>query len=225
MTSDTAVAVSMFRRDLKLAVRRWGEFANPLLFFVIVTTLVPFAVGAEPQTLARVAPGMIFIAGLLATLLALEMLWRSDYEDGSLEQLILSPHPLPLAVLAKSLAHWLVTGLPLVIVAPALAYALSLPGQAYPTLVAALLLATPTLSLPGAAASALTVSLRRGGMLIGLLVLPLTVPVLIFGVRATEMAASGESPAGPLYLLAAFLVLAITLLPLAMAAALRVSAE
>jgi heme exporter protein B len=212
-------------RDLRLAARRWGEFANPLVFFLIVVTLFPLALGAEPALLSRLAPGVLWVAALLAMLLAQESVFRGDYEDGSLEQLALSPQPLWLLVLAKVAAHWLLTGLPLLLLAPIAAEALYLPREALGTLVAALALGTSLLSLLGAIGAALTVGFHRGGVLLAILVLPLAVPVLLLGTRATDMAATGLSPAGALYWLAALLALAVSLAPFGAAAALRIHLE
>ncbi len=215
----------ILRRDLKIAFRRWGELATPLIFFVIVASLFPLALSPEASQLRDAGPGFLWIAALLSSLLALDGLFRTDVQDGSMEQLALSPAPLALIVLAKTLAHWLVSGVPLIVLAPFLALSFYLPLEALPVLVLALALATPTLSVLAALGAALTVSIRGGGAIIGLLVLPLTSPVLIFGTRATDLAIHGEPAVGPLYLLAAFAVLAISLGPLACAAALRVGLE
>ena len=214
---------AVISRDLLLAFRRRAEMINPLLFFVLVVTLFPLAVGAQPHLLQSMAPGVIWVAALLAALLSLENLFRSDFEDGSLEQMLLSPHALPVLVLAKIVAHWLVTGLPLLIVAPLLAVFLGLPAQAMGTLWLTLILATPLLSLIGAIGVALTVGLRRGGMILSLLVLPLYVPVLIFASSAVDRAAGGLPVSGQLYLLAAMLLSAVVLAPFPAAAALKMS--
>jgi len=210
-------------RDLTLALRRRSELANPLVFFLVVVTLFPLALGPEKDVLSRVAPGVLWVAALLASTMAMESVFRSDFEDGALEQLLLSPQPPALLVLAKIVAQWLVTGLPLLVASPVLALLLHLPAQALPTLLASLALGTPILSLVGAIGVALTVGLRRGGLLMTLLVLPLYVPVLIFGAGAVDNAAAGLPVAGQLYFLAAVLVLAVTLAPMAAAAALRIS--
>ncbi len=215
----------VLRRDLKLGIRKRTELLNPLLFFVLVVSLFPLGVGPGPKMLATIAPGIIWVAALLATLLSMERLFRSDFEDGALEQLLLSPHPLALLVLAKVLAHWLITGLPLILVAPLLGVLLHLPTEAIQTLPLTLLLGTPVLSLIGAIGVALTVALRRGGVLLTLLVLPLYVPVLIFGSAAVAAAADGLPISGQLALLGAMLALALTLSPFATAAGLRISAE
>ena len=215
----------VLRRDLTLAYRRRAEITNPLVFFVIVVTLFPLSMGPEVNLLARVAPGIIWVAALLASLLALDAIFSPDHQDGTLEQLLLSPHPLSLMVLAKVIAHWLVSGVPLLLLAPVLALLLHLPEEALGVLMASLALGTPTLSLIGAIGVALTVGLRKGGVLLSLLVLPLYIPVLIFGALAVDAAAGGLSPAANLYLLGAVLALALSLAPMAAAAALRVSLE
>jgi len=216
---------SLLKRDLLLAARHRGELANPLLFYVIAASLFALGVGPDPETLTRMAPSVIWIAALLATLLSLDGLFRSDFDDGALEQLLVSRHPLPALVLAKTLAHWLVTGLPLIVVSPVLAVLMAVPGDAVWALCATLALGTPVLSLVGAIGVALTVGLRRGGALLSLLVLPLYIPVLIFGASAVGAAAAGLPLVGQLYMLGAFLVLALTLAPLAAAAALRISVD
>ncbi|MEI6415338.1 MAG: heme exporter protein CcmB [Pseudomonadota bacterium] len=209
-------------RDLLLAYRRRAELITPLLFFVLIATLFPLAIGSDPALIARVGPGVVWVAALLASLLTLETLFRSDFEDGSLEQFLLSAHPVSILVLAKVLAHWLVTGLPLILVAPVLGVLLQLKTTAVTTLLVTLLLGTPVLSLVGAVGVALTVGLRRGGMILALLVLPLYVPVLIFATDAVQTAAIGIPVSAQLSLLAAFLALSLALAPLATAAALRV---
>lgn len=213
----------LLHRDLLISFRRRSEMANPLLFFVIVITLFPLGIGAEPKLLQSMAPGVIWVAALLASLLSLDSIFRSDFEDGSLEQLLLSAHPVTVLVLAKVTAHWLVTGLPLLLVAPLLAVLLGMPNQGLAALVITLLLGTPVLSLVGAIGVALTVGLRRGGVIISLLVLPLYIPVLIFGSNAVEVSAAGLPISGQLSMLAALLALALALAPLPTAAALRMS--
>ena len=219
-----AAVIGMARRDLKMAIRRRSELLNPLLFFILVVSLFPLGVGPGPQLLQEIAPGVVWVAALLATLLSMERLFRSDFEDGALEQLLLSPHALSLLVLAKVFAHWLVTGLPLILVSPLLGLLLHLPVEGIAALPVTLLLGTPALSLIGAIGVALTVGLRRGGVLLTLLILPLYVPVLIFGTAAVAAAAAGLPIAGQLALLGALLALALTLAPFATAAGLRISA-
>lgn len=219
------VFMSLFARDLKLAMRRWSELATPLIFFVIISSLFPFALSPEVAVLRSAGTGVLWIAALLSSLLALDGLFRTDMDDGSMEQLILSPASLGLLVFAKICAHWVVSGLPLIAIAPVLALSFYLPLESLPILMLALLLATPTLSALAGIGAALTVGLRSGGTLIGLLVLPLTAPVLIFGTRATDMAVHGESALGPLYLLGALAAFSLSLAPLASAAAIRVSVE
>jgi heme exporter protein B len=213
----------LLRRDLLLAARRSGDWINPLLFFLIVVSLFPLSVGPVPELLARIGPGVILVAALLATLLSLDGLFRSDFQDGSLEQLLVSPHPLGVLVTAKVVAHWLGTGLPLVLLSPLLAVMMQLPVAALPVVMLSLALTTPTLSLLGAIGVALTVGLPRGGLLLALLVLPLYVPVLIFAARVMELGVAGLPVLGTLYLLGAILVIAATLAPFAIATALRIS--
>jgi heme exporter protein B len=215
----------LLKRDLLLAFRRRAEMVNPLLFFVLVITLFPLAVGNKPQLLQNMAPGLIWVAALLAAMLSLDSIFRSDFEDGSLEQLLLSAQPVSLLVLAKVTAHWLVTGVPLIIIAPLLGGLLGLSGQSIGILMLTLLLGTPVLSLIGAIGVALTVGLRRGGIILSLLVLPLYVPVLIFASSAVEMASAGLPVTAQLNILAALLFLALALTPLPTAAALRISAS
>lgn len=212
-------------RDLRLAVRHWDQVIQPLIFFVIVTTLFPLAISPALDELRRIAPGVLWVAAMLASLLALESLYRPDVEDGTMEQWVLSGQPLSLLLLAKTLTHWLLTGLPLVLMAPIVGTALGMPGSIWPVLAAALALGTGALSVLGAIGAALTVSVRRGNVLLALLVLPLEMPVLIFGARAVDLAMQGESVVGPLNLLAAMLLLFVSLGPFAMAAAMRVSVE
>lgn len=213
----------LLRRDLLLAFRHRGELANPLVFFVMVVTMFPLALGPDSALLGSIAPGAIWVAALLAAMLSLDGMFRSDFDDGSLEQIVLSPQPLAVLVIAKVLAHWLVSGLPLLVLAPVLGLLLNLPGAAVGTLLWTLLLGTPTLSLIGAIGVALTVGLRRGGLLLSLLVLPLYVPILIFAASAVGDAAQGLAIGAQLRLLSAMLLLSVTLAPLAAAAALRIS--
>jgi len=210
-------------RDLRLGVRRRGELAQPLVFFAAVATLFPLALGPDPELLRRIAPGIVWVAALLAILLPMDRIFGPDFDDGTLEQLLLAPQPPAVLALAKVSAHWLVTGIPVLVVAPVIALVLRLPVDALPVLLASLALATPVLTLIGAIGVALTLGLRAGGPLLALLVLPMYVPVLIFATGAVERAASGASPAAPLYLLAALLVIAVVLAPLAIAAALRIA--
>ncbi len=214
---------AVIRRDLILAFRRRAEIANPLFFFILVVTLFPLGVGANPKLLQTMAPGIIWVSALLAVMLSLDSLFRSDFDDGSLEQMLLSPHPLTVLVMGKIIAHWLVTGLPLLVVAPLLAIFLGLPEQALGTLLITLVLATPVLSLIGAIGVSLTVGLRRGGMIISLLVLPLYVPVLIFASNAVEMAGNGLAVDAQLNILTAIFFMSAVLAPLPAAAALRMS--
>lgn len=213
------------RSDLRLSYRRWGEVLNPLFFFLIMITLFPLAISPEREKLTLIAPGIIWVAALLATLLALEILFKDDHQDGTLEQLCMAPQSLSMIVLAKIIAHWLVTGLPLIVLAPVAAHVLFLPEQALVPLLLSLLLGTPTLSVIGGIGAALTVGLNRGGVLLSLLVLPLMIPVLIFGARVVDLAANGESVTGPLYLLGAALLFSLTLAPMAMSAAVRISVD
>ncbi len=212
-------------KELRLVFRHWGQAANPLVFFIIVTTLFPLGISPESSLLRDISAGVIWVAALLSSLLALNALFRSDMEDGSMEQLVLSPQPLSLIVLAKTAAHWLVSGLPLVLLAPLVAASLNVPAEAIGTLVLALLLGTPTLSLIGAVGAALTVGLKRSSALLALLVLPLFVPVLIIGSHATDIAIVGEDPGGALNWLAAMMMLALSLTPFATAAAIRISLD
>jgi heme exporter protein B len=216
---------AIVRRDVRVAMRRLSEAANPLLFFLIVTTLFPLALSPSADELREVGVGVLWVSTLLSSLLALEGLFRGDADDGSLEQLLLSPVPISVTVLAKIAAHWLMTIVPLIALVPVLALSYSMPLAALPTMVGALVLATPTLSVLISLGAALTVSLRRGGTIVGLLVLPLTAPLLIFGTRATDFGLHDEAVAGPMYLLAAFAAFALALGPLAIGAALRVGVE
>jgi heme exporter protein B len=215
----------LVRRDLRLALRQGGDAAMVIAFFVVAVTLFPLGVGPEPGILQRIAPGILWVTALLAALLSLERLFLADYEDGSLEALALMPLPLEAQVLAKTLAHWLTTGLPLTVVAPLLALLLHLDRAGYGALELGLVLGTPSLSLIGAVGAALTLGARRGGVLLSLLVLPLYIPVLIFGVGAIEAQITGLNPRPHLLLLLALLLAAIPLAPVAAAAALRQAVE
>ena len=215
----------LIRRDLLLALRRRSDVLTTLFFFVIVVSLFPLGIGPELDTLRLIAPGVFWVAALLASMLALEKLFAADFEDGTLEQMLLAPEPVFVLVLGKVLAHWLITGLPLVLLSPLLGLQYDLPGETLRVMMLSLLLGTPALSLIGAIGAALTLGLRGGGVLISLLVLPLYIPVLIFGAGAVEANASGLGAAGHLYMLGAILLLALVAAPLATAAALRISAE
>lgn len=217
--------LTVLERDLRLSFRRWTELANPLIFFVVVTALFPLGIAPDAGALVTVGTGVVWVAALLSSLLGLDGLFRNDAEDGSLEQLLLAPVPLGVTVLAKIAAHWIVSSVPLVALTPLMALAFGIPATALPTLIGALLLATPTLSVFAAVGAALTLELKNAGAIIGLLVLPLATPLLIFGARATDLATHGEMAAGPLYLLAALAMLGISVGPLAVAAALRVGVE
>ena len=215
----------VLHRDLLLALRGRSDVGTALLFFVIVTSLFPLGIGAEPNQLRAIAPGVIWVAALLSSLLSLGRLFALDHADGTLEQIVLGAAPLGAVVAAKALAHWLVSGLPLVLIAPLIALQYDLPASLYGVLVLSLLLGTPVLSLVGAIGAALTLGLRGGGVLLALLVLPLYVPVLIMGAGGVEMAAAGLGAQGHLLLLAAMLVGAAALAPWAIAAAVRISIE
>ncbi|MGH8503865.1 MAG: heme exporter protein CcmB [Gammaproteobacteria bacterium] len=219
----SAAYTTLLRRDVMLAYRNRAEFANPLLFFTLVVTLLPLGIGPDTGLLSRVAPGVVWVVALLATLLALENMFRSDFDDGALELMLVSPQPLEVLVLGKVTAHWLVTGLPLLIIAPPLAMMLYLPADALPALLATLALGTPVLSLIGSIGVALTIGLRRGGMLLALLVLPLYVPVLIFATGAVDAAAAGLPVSGQLAIMGAIFIMSLMLAPLATAAALRIA--
>jgi len=211
---------ALIKRDLVLAYRCRAELANPVLFFAVITVLFPLSASPDAETLKLLGPGVLWVAALLSTVLSLSPLFRSDFDDGALEQMLMSPYPLPALIVAKVFAHWLVTGLPLIAVSPALALLLNLPLQALPVLLLSLALGTPVLSFVGAIGIALTVGLRNGGMLLALLVLPLYVPVLIFGASAVHAAVFQLDASGHLFLLGALLVLAATLAPWAIAGAL-----
>lgn len=213
------------RRDLLIALRRRGDIANPLVFFVIVIALFPLGIGPTPEDLARIAPGVLWVVALLASLLSTDMVFRADHDDGSLEQLVRSAQPLYVLAIAKIAVHWFVTGLPLTLLSPVIGGMLYLPGTAVPALVLSLLLGTVTLSLVGGIGAALTVGLRKGGILLSLLILPLYIPVLVFGTSAVDSAALGADFGAQLAILAALALLALTLAPLAVAAALRISLD
>lgn len=221
--SLTSAFSLLLKRDLTLAYRRRTELVNPLLFFVLVTAMFPLGIGNDPKLIEAVGPGVIWVAALLAALLSLDGMFRSDFDDGALEQFMLSAHPVSILVLAKVLAHWLVTGLPLFIAAPLLAVLLNIPNAAIPTLMLTLVLGTPVLSLIGSVGVALTVGLRRGGVILSLLILPLYVPVLIFATDAVKTASVGIPTNAQLFILSAMLVGSLVLAPLATAASLRIS--
>jgi len=223
--STTRFCLRLLRRQLVLAVRRPAEMGNPLLFFAMVVALFPLGLGPAPEALAGFAPGVLWIVALLASLLTSDNVFRGDFDDGSLEQLLLAPQPLYLGVLAYIGAHWLVSGLLLSLVSPLFALMLNLPAAAIPALVCSLLLGSAVLSLVGCIGASLTVGLRRGGMLISLLVLPLYVPVLIFGSAAVQAAVDGLPVAPYLAILGAMVSLGIALAPLAVAAGLRISID
>jgi len=215
--------VQIVRKELIGAFRQQSDILNPIWFFVIVVTLFPLGIGTDPALLARIAPGIIWVAALLAALLSFERLFKDDYIDGSLEQMMLAPHPLTWLVSAKVCAHWLLTGLPILLVSPLLAVFLSLETNTFWALFLTLLIGTPILSLLGAIGVALTVGLRKGGVLLSLIMLPLSIPILIFSTMAIDAATFGQPYIGMLALLGAMLVAAITLAPFAIAASLRVS--
>jgi heme exporter protein B len=220
-----AAARCIVYRDLLLALRRRSDVATALLFFVIVASLFPLGIGAEPNLLRAIAPGVIWVAALLSTLLSLGRLFAADHADGTLEQMLLGAAPLGVVAAAKSLAHWLVSGLPLVLIAPLIALQYDLPPALFGVLALSLLLGTPVLSMVGAIGAALTLGIRGGGILLSLLVLPLYVPVLIMGAGSVEMAAAGLAPDGQLLILGALAVFTAAFAPWAIAAALRISLE
>lgn len=213
----------IFKRDLLIAFRRRSEIVHPLIFFVMVISLFPLAIGDDKVLLQKIAPAIIWVTALLATMLSLDNLFRSDFEDGSLEQMTLLKTPLSLLVTAKITAHWVITGLPLILITPLLAVLLYVPSETISMLLLTLLLGTPTLSLIGAVGIALTVGLRQGGVILSLLILPLYIPVLIFATLAMQNSAQGFSAEAQIAMMLAILVLAITLSPFAIAAALKVS--
>ncbi|EOV8958801.1 heme exporter protein CcmB [Cronobacter turicensis] len=215
----------IIRRELRLAARHRAELLNPLWFFLVVIVLFALGAGPEPQLLARIAPGVVWVAALLASLLAMDRLFRDDARDGALEQLMLLPMPLPVVVIAKVTAHWVATGLPLVVLSPLAALLMGLNGHATVTLMLTLLLGTPTLSFFGALGAALTAGLRRGGILLSLIILPLAIPLLIFSTAAVDAAMMQLPVSGFFAIAGAFLTGSVTLLPFATAAALRISIQ
>lgn len=224
-TSLSSAFFALLKRDLMLSYRHRNELFNPLFFFILVVTLFPLGTTPEKELLISMAPGVIWVAALLAAMLSMDALFRADYEDGTLEQILISPHSTSVLVLAKILAHWLVTGFPMILLAPLLGMFMYLPDDGIVTLMITLALGTPVLSLIGAIGMALTVGLRRGGMLLSLLVLPLYIPVLIFSANAVGANLAGMGIQGQIYFLSAMLMLALTLAPVAAAAALRISLE
>ena len=215
--------LATLRRDLLVAFKRRNDLLNPIMFFLIVVTLFPLGVSPDPLELTRIAAGVVWVSALLASMLSLDNLYRADYEDGSLEQLLLSPQPLFFLVLAKNIAHWLISGLPVVVLSPLLAYMLYLPESAYWTLVLTLLIGTPVLSLFGSIGVALTVGLGSRGLILAVIVLPLTMPVLIIGAKAVTDVMFGLPVGSHFALLGAMLAVALSIAPLASAAALRIS--
>ena len=224
-TSALEAARLTLARDIRLALRKRGQLVQPLAFFAIVTTLFPLGISPELSRLRDVAPGVLWVAALLSSLLALEFLFRDDAQDGTLEQHVLSGQSLTWVLFAKTVAHWLLTGLPLALMAPLAALSLGVPVASVGGIVASVAIGSVALSLIGSVGAALTLGVKRSGALISLLTLPLSMPVLIFGARATELAIKGEGFTAPLYLLGAIAVLGITLAPLAAAAAVRISLE
>jgi heme exporter protein B len=221
----STVMLAILKREIALGMRQKGEVLTPLVFFVVVASLFPLGVGAESNLLLRMAPGVLWVSALLAAMLSLQRMFATDHADGSLEQMVLSSTPLGLLVLSKALAHFLLSGLPLVLVAPVLGLQFGLDGNGLSILMLSLLLGTPTLSLIGSIGAALTLGVRGAGVLLSLLILPLYIPVLIFGAGAVEADAAGLGISGHLSLLAALLVLALFFSPLATSAALRISLE
>lgn len=220
-----AVLLAVLRREIALALRQKGEVLTPLVFFIVIASLFPLGVGPESALLLRMAPGVLWVSALLAAMLSLQRMFASDYADGSLEQMLLSPTPLTLLVAAKALSHFVLSGLPLVLVAPVLGLQFGLDGRSLGILMLSLLLGTPTLSLIGSIGASLTLGVRGAGVLLSLLILPLYIPVLIFGAGAVEADASGLGAGGHLSLLAALLVLSLFFAPLATTAALKISLE
>lgn len=219
------VFLAVLWRDLRIAWSRWGDIASPLVFFILVGSLFPLALSPTPTTLRVIGPAVLWVAALLSTLLSLNHLYRADVDDGTMEQLLLLDEPLAVIVLAKSLAHWLTSAAPLVVLAPLMGITYYLPGKALLTLCATLLLGTPTLCLLGAVGAALTTGLRQASGLLALLVLPLMLPVMMFGARAVDLAADGSDVTGILYLLGAMVLLATSLAPIAAAAAMRITLD
>ena len=227
MTAQTITTFQAFKatlkRDLLIAYKRKNDMINPFMFFLIVASLFPIGISPDPDRLAEIATGVLWISALLASLLAMDNLFRSDYEDGSLEQLLLSPHPLYFLVLAKNISHWLVSGLPVALISPLVAYMLNLPSESYFTLFITLLIGTPVLSLLGSIGVALTVGLGSRGLILAVIILPMSAPILIAGTLTVEQTLNGAPLAGYLAILGAMLFGSVSFAPLASAAALRIS--
>lgn len=221
--SISAAFFAQLKRDLLIAYRNRSEIMNPLMFFVLVTLLFPLGIGPSSNLLQTISPGVLWVAALLSALLSLDTLFRADYDDGTLEQMVLSAQPLAIMATARVLSHWIMSAVPLLLLSPVLAISLNMASEGIAVMMLTLLLGTPILSFIGAIGSALTVGLKRSGMLLALLVLPLYIPVLIFGAGAVDTASAGLPVTGQIYILAAFLVLSLTLAPLAIAAALKMS--
>ena len=212
---------SVYKKDVLLAFRQRSEIINPLLFFLIVISLFPLGIGPEPQLLARMAPGIIWIAALLSTMLGLDKIFRDDYQDGSLEQLLMSPYPTSLIVIAKIAAHWSITGLPLVLLSPMFGLLLNMDSNSMQAAIVTLLIGTPLLSLIGAIGAGLTVGLQKGGILLSLLVLPLYIPVLIFATSAIDTSAMSLDYSAQLAILGAMLAVGLVMAPFAVSSALK----
>lgn len=225
LLNTSQVMAAVFKREIALGLRQKGEVLTPLVFFMVVASLFPLGVGAETKLLLRMAPGVLWVSALLAAMLSLQRMFATDYADGSLEQMVLSPTPLGLLVVSKAIAHFTMSGLPLVFVAPVLGLQFGMDGRAMGILMLSLLLGTPTLSLIGSIGAALTLGVRGAGVLLSLLILPLYIPVLIFGAGAVEADAAGLGIGGHFSLLAALLVMSLFFTPMATAAALRISLE
>lgn len=227
-TPSSSLLISLsasLRRELLLSVRNKGDLANPLIFFLMVVVFIPLGISAEPKVLSLLAPGMLWVIALLATLLSLDGLFRSDFEDGSLEQMVMSSQPLGLLVLSKVASHWLLTGIPLTILAPVLGVMLQLPGSGYATLLLSLLIGTGSLSLIGAIGASLTVGLRKGGLLLSLVIMPFYVPVLIFGAGAVRNAIDGFPVVAELSILGAMFFAWLIFAPFAIAGGLKINVK
>lgn len=222
-SSLSASLIACLKREITLSVRNKGDLANPLIFFLMVVVFIPLGISAEPKVLAILAPGMLWVIALLATLLSLDGLFRGDFEDGSLEQMLMSPQPLEFLVLTKVLSHWLLTGIPLTLLAPVLGVMLQLPSDGYAVLTLTLLIGTGSLSLIGAIGASLTVGLRKGGLLLSLVIMPFYVPVLIFGAGAVKNAIEGFPVTAELAILGAMFFGWLIFAPLAIAGGLKIS--